>query len=128
MNANGQKVSTNNKPTVIFFHTDWCSYCKIQQKQIEKDAEVSFILKNHYNFIDFDAESQQEKIYNNKRYKPVKNSTHEFVKMFFPKSSQIAYPLWIILDQNQNIIFKHEGLIKLKDLKKILTSKELYAN
>lgn len=126
--ANSQQIINEGKPTAIFFHTDWCSYCKIQQKQIEKDSALNDILKNEYNFIDFNAESQQKITFNGKIYKSVINSTHDFAKSFFKKEKQIGYPAWVILDENYKIIFSHQGLIKVKDLKEILNSKNIKAS
>jgi len=110
---------TNPKPIVLYFHTDWCSYCAIQSEQIKKDTSISKMLNNSFYFIDFNAESKEQIIFNGKNYKEDKNSTHEFVKSFFPKRKPIAYPAWVILDKNYSLIFSHEGLIKPEKLKKI---------
>lgn len=118
----GQQLFDKTKPTVLYFHTDWCGYCAIQSKQIQKDSLLNSILKNQYNFIDFNAEYQEETMFRGKIYKPGKNNIHEFAKSFFPKNKQIAYPAWIILDNNHKILFRHEGLIKPKELKALLST------
>lgn len=113
--------TTNPKSIILYFHTDWCSYCAIQSLQLKKDTSINKILNNDFYFIDFNAESKEQIIFNGKNYKGGKGSTHEFVKSFFPKNRQIAYPAWVILDKNNNLIFSHEGLIKSEKLKEIFS-------
>jgi thioredoxin-related protein len=104
--------NANPKPIVLYFHTDWCSYCAIQSKQLKKDTSISKMLNNDFYFIDFNAESREQIIFNGSNYKGAKNSTHELVQSFFPNSRQIAYPAWVILDKNYKLIFNHQGLLK----------------
>lgn len=110
----------NPKPIIILFHTDWCNYCSIQSKQIEKDTTLKLLLKESYYFIDFNAELEQDISFNGNIFKARKNSAHDFANSFFKKNKQIAFPAWIILDKNYNQLFNYEGLIKPKELKTIL--------
>ncbi len=107
------------KYIVLYFHTDWCSYCAMQSEQIAKDASISKMLNKRFYFVNFNAESKDPVIFNNRTYAGVKNSTHNLVQSFFPKNRKIAYPVWVILDKNYNLIFSHEGLIKPAKLKEI---------
>lgn len=112
---------TNPKPIILYFHTDWCRYCAIQSEQLKKDTSIRKMLNNNFYFIDFNAESGEQIIFNGKKHKGNKSSTHELVKSFFPKSRQIAYPAWVILDKNYNPVFSYEGLIKPDKLKEIFS-------
>ena len=113
--------SGHSKPIVLYFHTDWCSYCAIQSAQLKKDTSISQMLNESFYFIDFNAESLGQIIFNDYTFRGTKNSTHEFAKSFFPNSRQIAYPAWVILNKNYQLIFSHQGLIKLDKLKEILS-------
>ena len=38
---------TPQKPTLIIFYAEWCKYCKVAQKDIANDQELSQLAKNY---------------------------------------------------------------------------------
>lgn len=110
-----QEFKQKPKPIFLYFNTDWCSVCKIQEKIIEKNNDINTILENEYYFIKLNGESKEEITFLNKVFLPNPQiKTHSLVTEFIP-SQDVAFPLWIILDKNLEVLGKFSGLIKKKN-------------
>lgn len=111
----------NPKPIIIHIYTSWCSVCKIESFQLNKDKElVQFINENFY-LINFDPEKMKEKIrFQGKEFKYLPNGNsgiHELALALSKNKNHPVYPLWIILDKDQNLTDYHEGLLKPEEIK-----------
>jgi len=109
------------KPIIIHIYTSWCSVCKIEAFELKKDKNLVSFLNDNFYYIPFDAEKTKEKIrFQGKEYFFVSNGTagiHELVLALSKNKKQQVYPLWIVLDQNFNLLEYHEGRFKPEDLK-----------
>lgn len=119
------KFPENPKTTFIYFYTDWCAVCKIQENEIEKNFQLKNKLENEVYYLKIDAESEFEIDFLNQKYKPnttsKKKEIHDFIFEFIsPK--EINFPLWIFLDNDLIILGKYVGLIKNKDLEQLLNN------
>jgi len=114
----------NKKPVIIHIYTDWCSVCKIESFELNKDKDLVRLLNEKFYVINFEAEKTKEKIrFQGKDfvYLPNGNSgIHELALALSKNKNQPAYPIWIILDQDWNLIEYHEGLFKPAEMKKKL--------
>ncbi|WP_413532015.1 thioredoxin fold domain-containing protein [Empedobacter brevis] len=109
------------KPILLYFSTNWCSYCMIQKKQIKKDDELLQLLDNEIYFIEFDAETKKSIIFLNKEYEPKSNGKiHSFLEEFIDQNEQISYPYWVLISEDFKIEMTYNGLIKNKPLKLLL--------
>ena len=111
----------NPKPILLYFSTNWCSYCMIQKKQLKKEDELLQILNNDVYFIEIDAEANQSIIFLGREYKSSSNGKmHSFLEEFIDKKEQISYPYWVLISEEFKIEMKYTGLIKNKTLKLLL--------
>ena len=111
----------NPKPILLYFSTNWCSYCMIQKKQLKKEDELLQILNNDIYFIEIDAEANQSIIFLGREYKSSSNGKmHSFLEEFIDKKDQISYPYWVLISEEFKIEMKYTGLIKNKPLKLLL--------
>ena len=114
----------NPKPVIIHLYTDWCSVCKIESFQLKKDKELVNMINEKFYFINFEPEKTKEKIsFRGKVFNYLPNGTsgiHELALAVSKNKNQPVYPLWIILDKDQNLIEYHEGLFKPEEMKKKL--------
>lgn len=114
------------KPVLIFMHTDWCSICRVQERILVKEAKIPESLSDKIYFINFNSEKQKNRInFFGHQYSFISNGNsgiHELAMKLSGDSGSIVYPLWILLDKNGKVIFRHEGLIKREELIKILSA------
>lgn len=114
----------NKKPIIIHLYTDWCSVCKIESFQLKKDKDLIKMMNENFHFINFEAEKTKEKInFKGKEFNYLPNGNsgiHELALALFKNKNQPVYPLWIILDENQELVYYHEGLFEPEKMKEEL--------
>lgn len=113
----------NKKAIMIYFYTDWCSICKIQENQLERNFQLRDKLNKEVYFLKIDAESCEELTFLNHTYSSnnttYRKNTHDFVYEFIhPK--EVNFPLWVIIDKKINVIGIYTGLIQSKELIQII--------
>ena len=118
---NLQKIQ---KPIIIHLYRDWCSVCKIESFQLKKDKDLVKMIDENFYFINFEAEKTKETIhFQGKQFNYLPNGNsgiHELALTLSKNKNQPVYPLWIILDKNQNLIYYHEGEFKPEKMKEKL--------
>ncbi|SMP28695.1 thioredoxin fold domain-containing protein [Chryseobacterium profundimaris] len=114
----------NPKPVIIHLYTSWCSVCKIEAFQLEKDKDLIQLINENFYVVNFEVEKTKEKIrFQNQDfvYLPNGNSgIHELALALSKNKNQPVYPLWIILDKDGNLIEYHEGIFTPEKMKKKL--------
>ncbi len=115
---------SNPKPVVIHLYTDWCAVCKIESFNLNKDKDLVDTMNEHFYFINFEAEKTKEKIrFQDQEFSYLSNGSsgiHELALALSKNKSQPVYPLWIILDKNQNLVYYHEGQFTAEKMKQKL--------
>jgi thioredoxin-related protein len=87
---------SDNKPTLIVFSADWCSFCQKAKHDINNDNELSEIVKHYYVVIaDFDVDKDLVDGYNVK-----------------------TIPTFVVI--TGNVVTKKVGYNGVKDLTKFL--------
>lgn len=115
-----------NEPrnVVVFIHTDWCSYCKAMEVKTFRKEEITESLNSHFYFIDFDAESKEDIIYNGIKfkYRPTGKNTglHEIAEALGEIDGKLSYPTLVILNPENEIVFQYDSFINYKEMEKIL--------
>src|SRR5690606_6956548 len=98
--------------------TDWCKYCQMQKNQLRKNKD--FLAQDGlFYYIEFDAESKEKVTLRGKAYafKPTGVSTgvHELA-IAMNGSEQLAFPTWIVLDEEFQLLFRHAGVLSRQQL------------
>lgn len=113
-----------SRPTIIFIHTDWCKYCAAMKQSTFKNKEVIEIINNNYYFIEMNAESKVDIIFNKKKYSFQSNGNnsgvHELANFLGKSDGEISYPTLLIIDSSKKILFKNSGFISSKQMSFIL--------
>lgn len=105
------------KPTVILLSTDWCNYCYIQKRQIRRSRDF-ISRRNHFYYVEFDAESKEDICLHGTRFKNV-SGLHELAKAL-NGPSQLVFPTWIVLGPDYKILFRYQGLMLAGQLTQLL--------
>lgn len=110
-----------SKPVIIHMYTSWCSVCKIESFQLNKDKDLVQLINENFYLISFDPEKMKEKInFQGKEFNYLPNGNsgiHELALALSKNKNKSVYPLWIILDKDQNLIEYHEGKFKPEEMK-----------
>ncbi|MDR6516547.1 thiol:disulfide interchange protein [Chryseobacterium camelliae] len=115
------------KPVIIHLYTDWCTVCKMELFELNKDGGLVKALGKDFYFIAFEAEKTKETIrFQGKEFRYIangKSGIHELALALSGNKSQPVYPLWVFLDKDLNLLDYHEGFLsaiglsqKLKDI------------
>jgi thioredoxin-related protein len=117
-----QKIE--ERPIVVFIHTDWCKFCLAMKKNTFTDNKIIQKLNTSFYFIMLDAEYKKDIVFYNQtfRFKPTGLNTgiHELAEILGDKDGQMNYPLTAILSTNQNIDVQFDTFLAKKELLKIL--------
>ena len=115
-------MKTKERLIVLQLSTDWCVYCKMQDRQLSKDNNVSSLLEEKTYYINLNAESKDSLKFNETLYSPssYKNGLHEFTLAVSGQNQQPAFPMWVIFNKDYEIIYRQTGLVKPKDLTEVL--------
>lgn len=112
------------KPTIILLSTDWCNYCYIQKQQIRRNKD--FIRnRDHFYYVEFDAESKEDIYFHDTSFKNV-SGLHELAKAL-NGPSQLVFPTWVVLGPDYKVLFRYQGLMVAGQLKQLLDVIELVA-
>lgn len=102
------------KPVIIHLYTDWCSVCKMEKIALNNNREITDLINANFYLVNFEAEKTKETIKFQGRefeYLPNGNSgIHELALALSKNKDQPVYPLWIVLDKDQKLVYYHEGL------------------
>ncbi len=112
------------KPVIIHLYTDWCSVCKMEKYNLNKDKEAVDLVNDNFYLVNFEAEKTKEKItFQGKEFGYLPNGSsgiHELALALSRNKDQPVYPLWIILDKDQKLVYYHEGMLKPETMKQKL--------
>ena len=117
-----QLQENEGKPVIIHFKTDWCAVCKVESYQLNKNKELVNMINRDFYWVDINPEQYKSKIiWKNKTYDYLangKSGIHSWVYQF-TENRPPAYPLWVFLDKNLDVIFVNEGKLDIEILNQI---------
>ncbi len=111
------------RPILIYMKTSWCSICKIQLHQIKKDLELKKLLNEKVHFIVFDAEKSTEQInFSGKNYNYISNGNSGINELAIElsRNKKPAYPTWVLISSNGEVLYYQEGLIENEFIKLLI--------
>lgn len=116
-----KKMQEQEKPIVVFLHTNWCNYCALMEKKTFSNTAVQEALKDNVYFVSFDAESKEKIQFKGNvfeyRKKGLQSGVHELAEAL---TSQNAYPALVILNKNYEIIYQYYAYVGPKEMLQLL--------
>jgi uncharacterized protein YyaL (SSP411 family) len=117
------------KPVMIFIHTDWCKFCKMQDSNTFSDSLVTVLLNKNYYCLRLDAEERRDINFLNRKYsyKPsgVETGYHELAEFLAKQDGNISFPSTVLLSKELQLIKKLSGFYRARELHKILADHAL---
>ena len=133
VNAKGQSLSwtlieyledslrAKPKPIMVFIHTDWCKYCKMQEKVTFNDQELINLLNRDFYSVKLDAEGEIDLKFMGRTYKGGSSKDyHELSKMLGMKNGKLLFPTTVFYSPTSQGLSKFQGFQQAGDLKAII--------
>ncbi|MFZ6012948.1 MAG: thioredoxin family protein [Bacteroidota bacterium] len=114
------KSKTEKRKIFIDVYTDWCGWCKVMDKNTFNDPQVATILNEKFYPVKFNAEQQEDVVYNGTTFKFVANGRsgyHQLAAALL--NNQLSYPTVVFLDEEFKIIQPLPGYRKAPEFHQI---------
>lgn len=112
------------EPKKIFInvYTAWCGWCKNMEKATFSQAHIAQYLNNNYYPVKLNAEQREDIMFKNRSYKFVSQSGVGFNELAAELlRGQMAYPTFVFLDENLNLIQAIQGFRPPEQFEVIMT-------
>jgi len=100
-----ERNKTEKRKIFIDVMTDWCGWCKRMDSTTFVNPAVANYLNEHYYPVKFNAEQQQDIVFNGKTYHFKRNGLrgyHELAAEWL--NNRLSFPTTVFLDENQTLI------------------------
>ncbi|MCP1996296.1 thioredoxin family protein [Flavobacterium sp. HSC-61S13] len=117
-------MAVEARPLLIFFYTDWCSYCELMKQKTFSDSEIIKELNQNYYVIFFDGESKDAVKWDHRHWgfkkRGLKSGTHQLALYFAEQRGTVTYPAMVFLDSKFQKIYQHNSYLKASELHALL--------
>ena len=126
-----EAMKKNPKKILVDIYTDWCVYCRMLDDKTLQNKEIADFLNTYFYCVKLNAEKSGKVNFNDETYQLLSHdgaAMHELSIALYGKSDEVAYPALILLNENYEILFRHVGYIKSKELSPLLEflGKDIY--
>ncbi|WP_426060299.1 thioredoxin family protein [Hymenobacter sp. B1770] len=109
------------RPVLVFVHTTWCQYCKLQEMTTFRHGEVTRRLNAGYYAVSLDAESRAPirlggETFGFKATGPTTGVHTLALALARDEQGQLAYPTTVLLDERLQVRGRWAGLLKPSEL------------
>lgn len=118
-------LAVKPKKVLLFFHTDWCGYCKKMLKEAFVNPQVVRKLDEEYYAVQFDAEQTdtvyfEGQFFANAATIKSRGRYHAIFEILNGGNQKVAFPYTVLLDEDFAIRHAKRKYLSIKDLLKIL--------
>lgn len=112
-------LTSQPKPVMIEFYTDWCTYCKKMDKEVFTADQVIKALNTSFYAVRFDAETERKVLFDGFEFVKEQNASfHQLALSLAGQNGQFAPPALIFLDEEFNV---SERLFTYQSRKRLLS-------
>ena len=105
-------------------HSEYCLYCMMQKKRIENDKDLLKKLNNDVYFVQWKLESQPNFVFNNTSFTKSGNNRYAgtaFLNKYAKDPhNPVAFPAWLVFDQDYKVIYHYFGLLPNSSITKMI--------
>ena len=111
------------RPVLIFFHTDWCKFCLAMESNVFTSDSVITTLNKDFYFISLDAKQEEAITYRGKTYlfesNGVNSGTHQIATHYASEDGSVSYPAIVVLWKGKSI-FQRNSFMDEEELMGVL--------
>ncbi|KGE15182.1 thioredoxin family protein [Sphingobacterium deserti] len=105
-------LRTKPKRVLLFFHTDWCAYCRKMQNDVFTDPQLVKRINNDYYAVRFDAESVDSvhfegQIFTNEVTKKRTGRYHALARILAARDGKFVFPATLFLEPDFTVRHRH---------------------
>ncbi|SJN34067.1 thioredoxin family protein [Sphingobacterium sp. JB170] len=114
------------KKVLLFFHTEWCAYCRKMQNEVFTNPQVINDINERYYAVSFDAESTDSIYFEGHLLKNASNKkrvghNHDIATLLARKDAKFIFPTTIILHADFSVQKRYFTYLGPKAISQILT-------
>lgn len=118
-------ISVQPKPVLLLLSTDWCVYCKMQKFQVSRNKKFQKS-SHHFYYAELNGEARDPLKFKGRTYRFLPNGessgVHELAVVLGKHNGTLAYPTWVVMDKDLNILYRHSGVLAKQDLQLLTES------
>lgn len=121
-----QKFSAEQKPVLLFFYTDWCKYCKMQENTTFQDSIVIATLNQNYYAMKVNAEQKESIQFFGREYHfNSQEELHDLAIYLGKNKGQLEFPTTVLLSRQLEPIYNTPAYLSSKDLLQLIQMSQL---
>ena len=114
------------RPVLVDVYTDWCGYCRMQDRITLADPAVVETLNRGFYAVKLNAEDKRSLRFLGRtyRFQPTgpDAGTHELAQLLARANGQVAYPTLVFLNERLALLHRRVGFTSPGDLRKLLNA------
>ena len=118
-------LEVDPKPVLLFFHTEWCGYCKKMLRETFNEPRVIEKINADYYAVQFDAESVEAvnfdglTFHNHSKQKRT-GKYHELAKLLLGQPKSYVFPTLLLFNQDFKLKNRQAKYLSIKEILNIL--------
>lgn len=105
-------LQQQEKPVVIYFHTDWCAYCRKMEKQVFSQEEIAGFINEYFYAVKMNAESKdtiyfEGQAFVNPSADKNRDSVHQLAQIFSRQEKGFTAPTFVVLNKDFRVRERH---------------------
>jgi thioredoxin-related protein len=118
-------LKNNPKPVFLYFHTDWCTYCRKMEAEVFSKPFIVALLSKDYYAVKFDAENPKDVIFDgmvfsNRQLEKSRTPLHDLAILFNGQNDVFAPPLLLLMDEYFLVKKRINSYLDSKSLRAVL--------
>lgn len=123
------RMRMDPRPALVLISTDWCTYCRMQRRLLQRDTTFGHALDGWY-FTELNAETREPLSFDGRMYRFGATGPgagiHELALALGRHQGRLAYPTWVFLDPGFRVLARYPGVLRATELRTFLEALQLH--
>lgn len=117
-------MEVNPKKIIVDVYTDWCTYCKMMDKQVYAKEEVYEIINQDFYAVRLNAEGKEDITFAGRKFtyqsEGDETGIHELALVLAYTPEGMSFPTTTFVDESYQMLFPAVGFMKKKKFLEVL--------